>query len=417
MPITLNNASVDANGYVNGQAVEDGQDEGQVAASANVAGSSAAQAKQMVAQVANGDAVSGSTLSGVGAPAATGGAPGSILSSSVPNLPYQQVAKADAPTGQQISSTIAEMNVSSVTAYRILQQAGQKSYELDSTISRTANKAVTTAKLQQVTDLKAQIDGERKSAQTQLWGSLAAAVAGIAMGVTGNLMRGASATKNDAIDTEKALKGINTKTSTMGDDKINEFAARYRAARKEILDREANARAAGINNKRDDQLRFDDVSYKEFAAYKEQKRLTTSHLPGADEKDLDLKAGKQWFAERGDGKLFPGSGLPGATFLQRIMHHDSGKSSIGAGIDGGAQGVTQAVSSFFQVIDTLHGGKYDADQAKLAQKQDEVQVSLAQQVADQAKSNRDRDQKQVSDNLDAIKEVATRYASVIDKLT
>jgi len=243
-------------------------------------------------------------------------------------------------------------------------------------------------------------------------------------------MRGATPKLNSALDVDAKVS-----TATLGarnhgptekvlKDFTDEFTKKQDALRAQAKqangDTTANAapndKTSAAHAKDPKPEDFEDLGHQQFATYLAQKTGAGRVSSSADSHANNAKHTRDFFRERqGESNLHSVDGLK--RYKERFDHSANAKNSLGAGIDGGAQGVQGAIAAAGTAGDKTLGGGYDADQAKLAGKQDEVQVSLAQQVADAAKSNKDRSLKQISDNLDALKEVAARYASVIDKLT
>lgn len=448
MPIQVNNSTVDAQGYVTTETTQDPAQDPQATAAAAAAAASKTQAQQLASPAVDVGTLPTSTFQGVNASSVAHNAAATLGQSSAPELPYANVAKGEAPTGQHLVSVTSSLNLSDTEAYRILQEAGQKTFELDATLSRSANMGVLNAKNAQVKDLKDQIQGERTSAITQLSFAVLSTVAGGAMGVGGTLLRRSTGEANQALATERLIK----KDPANRDAHIQSFAESYAKSRGLQLDFDPKpfhgvnshaqgtqpGTASGLNTspnapKLDDQLpnlngapkktpdggatpppdpanpKFDDPSIAKF--HEERPRIASS-LNGRPTDDVDAikRDVDQYFKER--------SGRTQREKInEKVFHSANGKEALGAGLDSSAQGLSNTINNLGTAIDTLAGGKYDADQAKIAQKQDDVQISIAQQVADSSKASKDRAQKQTSDSLDTLKEVAARYAAVIDKLS
>ena len=410
MPIYLDNAAVAVGSSTNFESPQDAQKQAQPPGASSLVEAVGPSSSTALTKAANAEVVFAMAPHPAGAVHAAA-APGTELGSpSAPEIPYQQLARAEVPSGQQLSNVVSSLRLSDTEAYRILRQAGQKAFELDATISRAANQAVISAKLEQLTDLKAQIAGERKSATSQLAFSILGASAGIAAGAGGNLLRNSAPVQNAALDVDRRLASatLGAKPEAATKNVLQEFHDNWASAAR----RSAGAKPNGLNSSspngptpnRPDPDAFDDLGHRQYAKYRQQKQDA-----GEDLSD-DIKVAQDFFRSR-QGDTSP------ARLHERLKHAPAGISSIGAGLDAGGQGIQTSITAACTAYDRNSGGAYEADQAKLAGKQDEVQVSLAQQVADAAKSGRDRSLKQIADSLDAVKEVAARYAAVVDKLT
>ena len=253
---------------------------------------------------------------------------------------------------------------------------GQKNYALDAQLTNAANSAVIGAKEQQVRDTQAQVEGDRKSAVIQFVGGMAASATGLGLGYTGRKWRDSPSETTEAYKYDQAVKA----NPAAHDAAIETFTKAYK---------EARGRGIGPN---------EDRTIQSFDAYL-KKEVT-------DNKSSDPGALKRHAANFLSERNF---------FTKKMEQIANNRVSYGGALDGSAQSVAQLTNQAVGLTDRFSGGQYERDQASIALKVDDVNVSIAQQVLDSAKSRQDRDLQDVDKGIDALKDMMSRYAGLADK--
>ena len=346
--------------------------------SAQVAAQQAANSASLVSPVQGGStyAASAAVATASGARSAS-----SSIASSVPDLPEAKTTGSVASANREAVSFISNFSLSNSEAFRIIEEMGQKNYALDAQLTNAANTAVIGAKEQQVRDTQAQIEGDRKSAVTQFVGGMAASGVGLGAGYVGRKWRESPAEATEASKVDAVPKADTTARSAAYDN----FAKAYTEARK---------KSGGLTAQ-------DDRSLLAFDKYLENKQLagSSSHLPN---EDLLRRNTASFFADRTKSS-------------EQYDKFAANKVSYGSAIDGSAQSLAQLTNQSVGLVDRFAGGQHEHDESTIALKVDDVNVAVAQQVLDSAKSRQDRDLQDVDKGIDALKDMMSRYAGLADK--
>lgn len=362
----------------------------QAAATAGVSGQVAAQAASgsgTAAPLASAStyAAANSAISGPSAARSSA----TTIASSVPDVPEPKVTGSLASANRQAASFISNFSLSNSEAFRIIEEMGQKNYALDAQLTNAANSAVIGAKEQQVRDTQAQIEGDRKSAVTQFVGGMAASGIGLGAGYAGRKWRDSPAEQTEA-----------SKVYAVPEKNTTERKAAYENFAKAYVD--ARDKKGGITAQ-------DDKSLQAFDQYLEKKRTPGEAKQSGSAKRLMTDV-SQYFNPSGSAgaMLQKSSRSLSATF-------SSNKVSYGSALDGSAQSLAQLTNQAVGLVDRFAGGQYEHDQSTIALKVDDVNVAVAQQVLDSAKSRQDRDLQDVDKGIDALKDMMSRYAGLADK--
>ena len=90
----------------------------------------------------------------------------------------------------------------------------------------------------------------------------------------------------------------------------------------------------------------------------------------------------------------------------------------GNGLSNMGQPISNVVTTAFETYDktSANGGQYQADQARIAQKNDTVNSAIAQTVVDTSKSSLDQASENIKSAQQAIQSWAERQSQVINNI-
>lgn len=315
--------------------------------------------------------------------------------STVPNLPDPQ-GKSATPeqTNRAIlsSSSFVAGGDSIFAALDALTKMSQQNYKTAQKLKYAQNKIAADAKMSEYYAKEDEIHGNRVSAVTQLIGNIAGGALAAGLGFWGVKQELGSMSGSSQV----ATSGKENQAGSSGAGKSNSANAGGSTA--QAGDRNTPAAQSADRKDKAKREKADDFENDIIAG---QEKTREAAGDGADssktKRALDEKQEKEQALETSQGE---DSSLPPGTKLGDETA-DS-KAAWGSAMKSAGFSASQIASSFVNMMDTLVGGKHEADQAGLEQKLWAVRGQIAQTNADQAGSWADQAKDQRKGAQDAM---------------